>query len=266
MTQRSRSWCFTINNYTPEQYESFISTPSQYAIAGCETGESGTPHIQGYIYFHNAKSFSSLKKEYPTAHIELAKGTPDQASIYCKKGGVYKEFGSLPAQGKRSDLENIRSLIKEGKGMKDIVNIATSYQSVKMAEQILKYNEPVRNFKPNVQWFYGATDTGKSRSAYEELGEDCYTCLSTGRWFDGYDAHPHVLIDDMRKDFLKFHELLRLLDRYAMRIETKGGTRQFLAQRIIITSPFSPYELYDGREDIQQLIRRIDLIKEFKKT
>lgn len=262
---RSRDWCFTLNNWTQEEYENILKISSVYLIVGKEVGaEEETPHLQGYIYFANAVSFDSIRKKIPRSHIEKANGRPEQASDYCKKEGDWFEQGTLPqAQGKRTDLEIIREVLKEGKGMKEVVNVATSYQSVKMAEQILKYNEPTRKWKPVVKWFHGSTGTGKSMKAYEELGEDCYTCLSTGRWFDGYDAHENVLIDDMRKDFLKFHELLRLLDRYAMRIETKGGTRQFLAKKIIITSAYAPEDLYDGREDIQQLIRRIDVIEEF---
>jgi predicted ATPase len=263
MTQtRSRTWCLTVNNYTDTDYSNLLDTICEYVIVGKETGESGTPHLQVYIYFKNAISFSSMKKKYPTAHIEITKGTPQQAADYCKKDGQFQENGQLPQSGKRTDLDEVRQLIKDGKGMKEIVNITSSYQSVKMAEQILKYNEPTRKWKPKVLWFHGSTGTGKTKQAYEDLGEDCYTCLSTGRWFDGYDAHENVLIDDMRKDFLKFHELLRLLDRYAMRIETKGGTRQFLAKNIIITSAYHPSILYETREDIQQLIRRIDEISE----
>jgi len=118
--------------------------------------------------------------------------------------------------------------------------------------------------KPYVEWYYGSTGTGKSKKAYEILGDECYTCLSTGKWFDGYDAHENVLIDDMRKDFMKFHELLRLLDRYAMRVECKGGTRQFVAKHIIITSCYHPKEMFETREDIQQLLRRIDIIENFE--
>uniref|UniRef100_UPI0040488E22 hypothetical protein n=1 Tax=Shewanella sp. TaxID=50422 RepID=UPI0040488E22 len=60
-----------------------------------------------------------------------------------------------------------------------------------------------------------------------------------------------------------FHVLLRLLDRYPYQVETKGGSRQLLAETMIITCPFMPEEMYNGREDIKQLLRRIDEIKLF---
>lgn len=264
---RSRDWCFTLNNYTDFQYETICNYGQLpncvYLVVGKEVGKSGTPHLQGYIYYKNARSFDSVRKLLFDAHIEKAKGTSKQASDYCKKQKDYIELGTLPKQGKRNDIEEIKEIVKSGGSIRDVVEVATSYQSFRMAEVYFKYMEKPRTWKPKVEWYYGPTGTGKTKLAYEVLGDDAYTAMSTGKWWEGYDAHENVLIDDMRKDFLKFHELLRLLDRYAMKIETKGGSRQFLAKHIIITSAYHPTALYDTREDIQQLLRRIDVIREF---
>lgn len=262
---RSRSWCFTLNNYTDDDVSLLNQVQCQYIVYGYEIGESGTPHLQGFIYFAEAKTLSTLKKKvHSTAHFESARGTPQQASDYCKKDGEFIERGELPlAQGKRTDLDTIKDVVLNTGKMRDVVLHATSYQSIKMAEQILKYHERKREWKPEVKWYYGPTGTGKTQTATEEM-PDCYTTLSTGKWWDGYDAHENILIDDMRKDFMKFHEILRLLDRYSFTVETKGGTRQILAKRIIITSCYHPQELFETREDINQLIRRIDEIKKFE--
>jgi len=268
--KKTRSYCLTIHDTTG--YEELVNALKcevtedkvKYFIIGleiCPTTQK--EHLQGYIYYVNPRSFSSIKKKYPRAHIEAALGTPKQASEYCMKEGAYIEGGELPQQGSRSDLDEVRDILKTTGKMSDVVEKATSYQSVRMAEAILKYKEKPRDFKPEVLWFHGATGTGKSKEAYEILGDECYTCLSTGKWFEGYDAHENVLIDDMRRDFMKFHELLRLLDRYAMRVECKGGSRQFKAKKIIITSAFHPRDLFETREDIGQLLRRIDIIKLF---
>jgi len=268
--KKTRSYCLTIHDTTG--YEELVNALKcevteekvKYFIMGleiCPTTQK--EHLQGYIYYVNPRSFSSIKKKYPRAHIEAALGTPKQASEYCMKEGAYIEGGELPQQGSRSDLDEVRDILKTTGKMSDVVEKATSYQSVRMAEAILKYKEKPRDFKPEVLWFHGATGTGKSKEAYEILGDECYTCLSTGKWFEGYDAHENVLIDDMRRDFMKFHELLRLLDRYAMRVECKGGSRQFKAKKIIITSAFHPRDLFETREDIGQLLRRIDIIKLF---
>lgn len=263
---RSRAFCFTINNYTEYDCKQVLelSKEARYLICGKEVGESGTPHLQGYVYFANARGFDALKLKIPRAHILAAKGTGSQNRTYCSKGGsLLCEAGEIPKQGARTDLERVKEMLKNGGRMRDVVEEAQSYQSVKMAEQILKYHEKERDWKPEVRWYCGPTGAGKTKAAREWLGSDIYTTLDTVRWFEGYDAHENVCIDDMRKDFAKFHQLLKLIDRYPYRVEMKGGSRQFLAKKIAITCPYRPEELYTTREDVAQLLRRIDVVTEF---
>jgi len=118
----------------------------------------------------------------------------------------------------------------------------------------------VRNSKPNVLWIYGPTGRGKTRWVHDNY-KDIYI-KGAGKWWDGYDANDCCLIDDYRRDFMKFHELLRFTDRYGFPIEYKGGSSQFNSPNIIFTSPRSPLEMWEGRtdEDIAQLTRRISRI------
>lgn len=260
---RSRGWCFTCNNYTESDELLFRGVESRYICIGKEVSASGTPHLQGYIYFDNKRSFRQMKKLHSTAHFEPQKGTNQQAMKYCKEDGDYYERGDLPKQGKRSDLDEVKEIVKTSGKMSEVVEVAKSYQSIKMAEQILKYHECKREWKPLVKWYYGSTGTGKSRSAHTEY-PDAFVAMDTARWWDGYDAHSDIIIDDMRRDFCSFNMLLKYLDRYPMKVETKGGSRQFLAKNIVITCPYHPSELFKGNEDINQLLRRIDEIKKFE--
>ena len=50
---KDRAYCFTLNNYTEEEYQSIISTKYDYIVVGQEIGETGTPHLQGFIYHAN---------------------------------------------------------------------------------------------------------------------------------------------------------------------------------------------------------------------
>lgn len=263
--KKCRGYVFTLNNWTEDEYEKIKKISCDYLIIGKETGESGTPHLQGFIYKKSVLTFNGIKKSIPRAHIEAMKGTAEQASTYCKKENNFYEHGEHPVgKGTRTDLDAVRDVIKETGKMSEVVQVATSYQSVRMAECILKYNEKPRNWKPNVIWIYGETGIGKTRKAYEMLGDELYRAHTNGKWFEGYDAHENVLIDDLRGDFMKYHELLGLLDRYGFRVECKGGSRQFLAKNIIITSHKRPEEIFCGKneEDIKQLLRRIDEIIE----
>lgn len=91
---RGRAWCITINNYTDQDIAFLeklrhIDTVT-HLVYGLETGESGTPHIQGVIRYKNPVFFDAMKKKFPTAHIEICKNL--SASInYCKKEGEFAE-------------------------------------------------------------------------------------------------------------------------------------------------------------------------------
>lgn len=264
MTTRSRTWVFTINNYTEddEAKANSLKDKASYMVIGKEKGsKTQTKHLQGYVRLKDAKTMKALKKKFlPRAHLEIAKGNDEQNRTYCIKEGDYEEHGEMKKQGRRTDLDDIKDAIKGGETkMRNLIHICKNYQSVRMAETLLKYEEPKRNWKPIVKWIFGPTGTGKSHMAHTEL-EDPYVCMESNKWWDGYDGHDNVIIDDMRKDFCKFHVLLRLLDRYPHRVECKGGSRQFVARKIYITTCHHPKEMYDTREDIEQLLRRIDEI------
>lgn len=109
---RSRGWCFTLNNYTNSDiaYVTDIEALKyKYLVAGFEIGDSGTPHIQGYVYFENAKTFTAVQNLFPNTHLEPMKGSIKQAIDYCKEDGDYYEVGTEPKPGciKKEDLDYI---------------------------------------------------------------------------------------------------------------------------------------------------------------
>lgn len=260
MAQKFRNYCYTLNNYTDEEFNMVQTIECKYHIIGKEIGEQGTPHLQGFIALKNARSFNAFRKLMKRWHLEPCKGNPEQNIKYCKKENDYIEIGDAPNQGKRNDIQIVKKMVLEGRPMKDICMEVNSYQAIKCGELMKKYIERQRNFKTHVYWFYGPTGGGKSRCAME-MFPNAYWCMSTGKWWEGYDGHKEVIINDYRKDFYKFSELLNLLDRYPFRVECKGGSRQMLAETIVITTPYSPEETWNNRtsEDLGQLIRRIDI-------
>lgn len=104
---RARSYCFTLNNYNDDELATLreAGRSAKYLVMGLEVGESGTPHVQGYVVFQSAKTLSAAKATLGArCYLERARGTPEEASNYCKKDGSYEQFGTLPQQGKRNDL------------------------------------------------------------------------------------------------------------------------------------------------------------------
>lgn len=261
---KKRAYVLTINNYNDEHVKKLKDEKYKYLIIGDEIAPTtGTPHLQIYIHYKNPITWKSLKTKFPSAYIYNAKGTAEQNQKYCSKTKTLFEDGEMPNQGKRTDIEVCKDIVKNTNSMRQVVSHATSIQGVRMAEIWLKYHEPPRNFKPHVTWIYGPSGTGKSKLAHEMAPEDCYYTMDTGKWFEGYDGHENIIIDDIRKDFMKYSFFLKFLDRYAYRFENKGGSRQFKAKRIIITSIYHPEQLWNTREDLYQLTRRIDEIIAF---
>lgn len=272
---RTRNWCFTLNNYTDSEYASLVGLEGhkqiRYIIFGKEKGEQeSTPHIQGFVIFNNTKTFNQVKLFFGDRyHIEQCQGNVQQNIAYCSKDDEYIEYGEAPKQGSRKDIEEVKTMVKSGKSMKEIYEVATSYQSIRMAEVGMRYQPLQQREKPEIRWYWGETGTGKTMEAYAELGyEDTWVNSNTLQWFDGYDGQKNVIIDDFRANQCTFAFLLRLLDRYPMRVPIKGGFVNWKPERIFITSTHSPRDCWKNeniQENIEQLIRRIDIIQQFHK-
>lgn len=233
--------------------------PSEGAGKGCR---GGTPHIQGYVYFKNPRTFNVIKTALPRAHIEMARATPEQNRRYCSKedNGTFRERGVLPKQGRRTDLDNIKEAIKDGsiKTTTDLYEAATSFQAFRMGQIGLSL-QPPKKVPPTVIWLHGPTGSGKSLWAHSRFPGAWWSGLADSRFFfEGYAGQDVAVFDDYRGSCLKFSFLLRVLDRYPLKVEVKGSSVWFTAHTIIITSCFSPQEAYAGcGENIDQLLRRL---------
>jgi len=260
----SKSFCFTINNWTEEDVKILDNVICNYIIYGKEVGENGTPHLQGYITLKSAVRLSGLKKIHSKAHWEVAK-TRDAAINYCMKEGKFT-IRDLSSQGNRTDLSGAIDCLKTG-GIKKLVlehpREFVKYSSglEKLAMKYVKPRDPKE--PPVITWLYGKTGTGKTRQVVEKE-PDLWISGKNLQWWDGYENQEAVLFDDFRGDFCTFHELLRILDRYPYNVQVKGGTRVFNSKRIYITSCYKPNKVYDTREDIGQLLRRLTSVTEVK--
>lgn len=259
---RQRDFVFTCNNYTTQHEESIQALKSKYLIYGYELAPTtGTPHLQGYIYFENTRTLSAVIKKMKDCHVEFAKGTTSQNYVYCTKSEKFFESGERPKEsGKRTDIESIKILAKSGAKDQDIAEAATSYQALKFGLYLKQFHRPLK-VKPIVYWFHGESGSGKTRKAFE-LYPDAYW-HDTGKWFCNYHEQDVAIFDDLRPNCFPFNYLLRLLDRYPMTVETKGSTTQWNPKIIIITSCMSPDKFVPLGEDPKQLLRRIDEIELF---
>lgn len=270
---RHRKWVFTCNNYTENDRTGLISAERliKYCVWGYEVAPTtGTNHYQGFVEWKNARAFSTIQKEHPRFRWEPAKGSVEDNFDYCTKEGQYEEIGKRPEfrknQGKRNDLSHIKERIFAGDHILNIIkDDVINYQQLRFTEGLTRYIKP-RKRDVTIKWYYGSTGSGKTYNALNEFGDNDYWISGKNlKWWEGYYGQEYVLIDDYRRDFCTFHELLRILDKYPYRVEYKGSSTWLNAKVIIITCPYRPEQLYMHRtsEDVQQLLRRIDEIKLF---
>jgi len=280
---RSRNYVFTLNNYTEQELFAIRSTVhggrAKYIAFQGEIGGGGTKHLQGLAIFRDAVTIRAAGQRLGTArfHWECMRGTFEQALAYTRKPDTadpdlpWEEHGDKPAvgQGTRSDWEAIRDKLKDGGTLHDVAeefpgHLIRCGRGIETLQSL--YRRPRDPSQPpTVLWFWGPTGTGKSRAAHDSY-PDAYVKMPANKWWDGYEQQPAVIIDDYRRDFSTFAELLRLLDRYPHRVEKKGASIQFNSSTIIITTPKPPEETWAGRteEDLAQLMRRITEVREFK--
>lgn len=267
--ERARSFCFTLNNYTEEEVEQVKTWDCKYLIFGKEVGESGTPHLQGYVSLANAKTLTALKKLQARAHWEIARGTPKQASEYCEKDGDVFEKGTRPlsrveiGQKEADRWEGAYKAVEEGRledVPKDILctklkNIEYAVERIRVAKRKLDTLEGDLDH----EWYYGPTGTGKSRKARDDYPE-AYIKDPKNAWWDGYKGEEVVIIDDFDKFQVKQSgDLKRWLDRYVFKAEVKGGyVGDIRPKKIIITSNYHPREIWEETDiTLSTVMRRV---------
>lgn len=265
---QGRRWCFTINNYGELDLEHLAGLIDEedavrYLVYQCETGEAGTPHIQGYIEFKKQWRFSRVKRLVSasgSAHLEMARGSSEQNRAYCQKeegrlDGPW-EFGR-PASVARVDLAFVKDQIDQGIGEKELWEVA--FSSMVRYYRAFNYYRMIkakpRDFKTEFIFVYGTPGTGKSRWCLENFPGAYWKQRSN--WWCGYHSEDTVVLDDFY-GWLPYDLLLRMADRYPLTVETKGGQVNFAPKRLIVTSNSMPDKIYKTIENFAALIRRID--------
>lgn len=262
MANRTRRCCFTLNNWTEDEYNHLSTVKCKYIIYGKEVGTNGTPHLQGYVEFENGRTLKGIKRVLGNRmHVEPARGTPVQASDYCKKEGDFVEKGVLSAQGTRTDLSTIVTTLKNH-GLKTVID-ETPEMFLKFAGNLQKlatHYQKHRTAPPRVYWLWGAAGVGKTRIAVSNSRD--YYIWNGSKFWNGYEQQSRVIIDDFTYDRTQdpgsyhYRYLLRLLDHYELNVEIKGGHIKFNSDLIFITCEFPPEHFWQHNE-YDQIYRRL---------
>ncbi len=280
--RRYRAWIYVLNNYTPSNIsylqqlspanplqQSVCAEKVVYHIYGEEVGDTGTPHLQGYIYFKHAKAFEAVRSILCTgSHLESARGTPLQNKKYSSKEGKVWEGGDIPKSlGERATMQKERwseilDLAKDG-AMDDI---AERYPDAYIRYYTTLYHIKKRYAKrpsdlqhdPKLcnTWYWGSAGVGKSRRARHENPD--YFVKNLNKWWDCYHEEDRIILDDFSRDSAKYlsTHLKLWADRYAFVGEVKGSAEWMRPKHICVTSNYHPKDLWPEDQELRQAIER----------
>lgn len=278
---RSRSLVFTSFDEEEPNHnmnnELIEDNQIKYICYGAEVcPKTNKKHWQGYVYFFEKASYTKAKKllKIKKGWFQYAKATIEDNRTYCSKEGKFKEYGNIPKQGQRVDLDDLKDSIKAGIKTVDEITMENpmmyhQYGRTLSRIEAICLRKKFRTEMTKGFWYHGKTGVGKSHKAFKGFNPDTHYVgniaqISRGFW-TGYTGQTTVIINEFRGQ-IGFGELLDLVDKWPKTVDIKCGEPvPFLAEKFIITAPLPPQQTYSGMMDkegnIDQLLRRFEIVE-----
>lgn len=295
---QSRKWQLTINNpvehnFTHEKIRDLVSGMKSviYWCMADEIGENGTYHTHVFLSGKSGIRFSTIKNNFGPAHVEMARGTCQQNMEYVSKSGkwekdrkhetcvdgTFEQYGEMPVerQGRRNDLEDLYSMIKDGLSDYEILEQGSDYMlsldAINRTRQIIvqeRYKQEFR--KLDVTYIWGDTGSGKTRGVMEGHGyTNVFRVTDYSHPFDNYSGQDVVLFDEFRSS-LPLTDMLKYLDGYPLELPCRYAnkfacyTKVYLISNNDLNKQYSNIQVddYDGW---LAFLRRINKVKHYLK-
>lgn len=209
-----------------------------------ELSESGLLHYQVFAAFSRAVRLAVVTRTFP-GHWELSRSSAAESYVWKEDTRVEDsqfELGTRPfKRNSATDWDAVKKSAQAGKLDEIPADIFIKHYGA-LRRIAADFARPIAQVR-TAYVFWGKTGTGKSRRAWNEAGVSAYSKAPLNKWWCGYHGECNVVIDEFR-GILSISNLLRWLDRYPVRVETKGGSVPLLATHFWITSNLSPDEWY----------------------
>lgn len=282
---RARSWCFTVNNWTPaEEVKVMALITDEHADAvacGKEVGEGGTRHLQGVVYLKSRMRLAQVKRVpgLERAHLEVMRGTWEQAKTYAlKDGDILISEGEGPQPGKRNDLKEAMEKMKGGMSLKEL-----HYEEPAVVARYPKFFAQLDDFRsrdlerqpimPKCIWIHGPPGVGKSHIVYEwskTLSEKPFWYKEDRGWWDAYTGQEVVIINEFDGS-IPYKELLVLCDKYPTSVRRRGREPMpWMALTVVITTNETMEATYPKQAaepmGVSALERRFHIVEKLAKN
>lgn len=180
------------------------------------------------------------------AHVEPSRSEAADQYVWKEESrvdGSQFELGVKPfKRNSKEDWALIKQQAQEGK-LDDIpADIYLRFYST-LKKISVEYQKPIMRGAQEVIVIYGPAGVGKSRMAFDEVGDDYYIKSPLTKWFDGYHGQSTIIIDEFR-GIVDISHVLKWLDRYPCAVEVKGSQVFLNTKKWVITSNLSPNEWY----------------------
>lgn len=257
---QARYWLLTIPQHA---FMPYLPKQVRYLRGQLERGNANQYlHWQLLVLFAQKVRLATVRRIFGEFHAEPSRS--DAANEYVWKDdtaieGTRFELGELPVnRNNNKDWERIWESAKRSRF--DDIPADVRIRSYHAIKRIATDNLAPQPIERSVKCFWGPTGTGKSRRAWEEAGWEAYPKIPCTKFWDGYNGHEHVVIDEFTGQVAIEH-LLRWFDRYPVNVETKGSAVVLRANRIWITSNVDPRAWYPTAPlaQLDALLRRLDI-------
>lgn len=297
--KQSRKWQLTINNPQDKglDHDALKKALEEFKslVYWCMADEIGldthTPHTHLFMVLKSPAKFSTVKKRFPDAHIEQARGSITENRDYVAKSGkwaddpkadtsvpgTFEESGEPPeepGQGARSDIAEIYRQIEEGMSNAEIM--AANPDSAKHIHLMDKVRQDILEARYRDQWrdldvtyLFGPTATGKTRGVMEKYGYgSVYRVTDYNHPFDRYAQEPVLCLDEFRSSLL-IGDMLDYLDGYPLALPARYANRQACFEAVYIISNIGLKEQYPNvqanePETWKAFLRRIHHVIEYR--
>jgi len=252
-------WILTIPHH---QFCPYLPPGINWIKGQLELAASGFLHWQIIIGFCKKASLRVVRSVFGPSHAELTRSVKAEDYVWKEETvveGTRFELGRKPH--KQNSIVDWDKIWDDAKGG-DLLSIPAGvrFRSYSTIRRIASdFAKPVGMLR-TCYVFWGRTATGKSMRAWEEAGMDAFAKDPRTKWWDGYSSEKNVVIDEFRGSIDVSH-LLRWLDRYPVRVEIKGCSLPFCAEKIWITSNVDPRLWYCELdvETLNALLRRLNI-------
>ncbi len=292
---QSRRFLLTINNPQDKSisFETIKATMRTlrsvvYYCMSSEVGENGTSHIHLFISSASPIRFSTIKKRFPTAHIDKCIGTAAENRAYVSKSGKWVgtakgetsngdffEWGELPTeqQGRRNDLTELYQQIKAGATDVELLEYNPKnlrlLNYIERTRQALVKEKVKKEFRSiTTTYIFGATGVGKTRSIFDQYGyEGVFRVTDYTNPFDHYSGEKVILFDEYASGF-KLNLFLTYLEGYPLELPCRYANKWALYTEVYIISNRPLTEQYKSEqvntpETWEAFLRRLTAVVEF---